>query len=66
MPQAHQLPRPMVRSATSFQCDKATGLRGEEIKQLAPTNLPAENLAAARIRTVGMKNMLRDIQAQLC
>jgi hypothetical protein len=62
MPQLRQLPRPVMRTATRFHCDKARWLRCKEIQKLGPGQLSTENHLPRRIRAVCMENILRDIQ----
>ncbi|NIJ21070.1 hypothetical protein FHS95_002762 [Sphingomonas naasensis] len=57
-----QLARPMMRAAACLQRHHASWLCGEEVEQLAATQLPAEHHRAALISATGMKNVLGDIQ----
>ncbi len=52
----------MVRSSTRFQRNFATGLCSEEPQHFGPVDPTAEQRTSARIRTVRLENILRDIQ----
>jgi len=51
-----------MRSTTRLQCHRATRLGCEEIQQLSSTDPLAEYYSTPLIRSVSVKNMLRDIQ----
>ena len=54
---------PVVRAATSFQCNHAWLLRGKELQQLRTPDLPAEDHAAINVSSMRVENMLRDVQS---
>jgi hypothetical protein len=62
MSEVCELASPVMRSSACLQRHGAARMPGEKIEQLSSTDLSAEQSSTARIRAVGMKNILRDIQ----
>jgi hypothetical protein len=57
-----ELTSPMMGSSTCLQCYRATRLGCEEIQQFSSADPLAEYRSTLVIRSVGVENMLRDIQ----
>ena len=56
-------PAPMMRTGTGLHCHHARWLRGQELQQLPPRQLPAEDHRSIRPCAMRLKHVLGQIQA---
>jgi hypothetical protein len=63
MTEAHKLASPMMRTTTRLHSHCAARQSGEEVWKLIAPQLPPKHNSSNAVRTVQLKDMLRDIQS---